>query len=353
MRDTLRIRYCVLILTMCACWTAHAQTEIRLWPGAAPGALGTDPDRDTPRMFAYLPDSAKRTGCAMVICPGGGYHNIEPFRDDANGAIWFSQHGIACFVLRYRIGTEGYRYPEITADARRAMRLVRSRAKEWSIDTARIGIYGVSAGGHLAAVTSNYFDSGNPGASDPIDRLGCRPRFSLLLMPVISMDARWTYQPGVPNFLGNNPSQSLIDSFSMEKHITSKTPPTFLAHDYDDGLVTYLNSIMYRDSCIAHGIGVKFLRVYNCGHGITTNGCPGWADTAMVWLKSIGMLNRTTSLSGRAPGACHGTSLHADGVESSSSVAYDIRGSRIPRAVFAGSMRRGVAVVRGRLVLYH
>jgi len=309
MHDKLLIRHSALILTMCACWAAHAQTEIRLWPGTAPGALGTDPDKDTPRMYAFLPDSAKRTGCAMVICPGGGYHNIEPFRDGANGAIWFSQQGIACFVLRYRIGTEGYRYPEITADARRAMRVVRSRAKEWGIDTARIGIYGASAGGHLAAVASNYYDTGNPNAADPIERMSCRPVFSLLLMPVISMDARWTYQPGVPNFLGSNPSQALIDSFSMEKHITAKTPPTFLAHDYDDGLVTYLNSIMYRDSCIAHGIGVKFLRVYNCGHGITTNGCPGWADTALLWLNA----NRFNVVDKTPPGAPTGLSAQALG----------------------------------------
>lgn len=276
----------------------------------------------------------------MIICPGGGYHSIEPFRDGSNGAIWFAEKGITCFVLRYRIGTDGYRYPQITADVKRAMRLVRSRAREWGIDTSRIGIAGFSAGGHLAAVASNYFDSGNSAAVNSIERMSSRPAFSMLLMPVITMDARWTYQPGVPNFLGSNPSKSIIDSFSMEKHISARTPVTFLAHDYDDGLVSYLNSMMYRDSCLAHGIPVKFNRVYGCGHGITTTGCPGWADTAMIWLNAIGML--TTSTSARrlsdAP-QNNGYALVIDGSDRASA-RYDVHGRR------TGSSARNHAAVR-------
>src|SRR5580698_7046227 len=147
---------------------AEMQTPVPLWPNGAPGALGTSTN-DIPTLTAYLPDATNATGAAMVICPGGGYVHLAPHEGN-DYALWMNQHGVTCFVLKYRLGGDGYRHPVMLNDAARAVRWVRANAAEFKVDKHRVGIMGSSAGGHLASTLMTHFDSGVPEATDTVER---------------------------------------------------------------------------------------------------------------------------------------------------------------------------------------
>src|SRR5690242_13036276 len=121
---------------------AEMQNPIPLWPDGAPGALGTTTN-DVPTLTPYLPDPTNATGAAVVICPGGGYSHLAAHEGN-DYALWLNQHGVICFVLKYRLGSHGYHHPAMLQDAARAVRLVRARAADWKIDPKRVGIMGSS-----------------------------------------------------------------------------------------------------------------------------------------------------------------------------------------------------------------
>src|SRR5580693_9034431 len=164
---------------------AEMQTPVPLWPDGAPGALGTS-SNDIPTLTAYLPDATNATGAAMVICPGGGYAHLAPHEGN-DYALWLNQHGVTCFVLKYRLGSNGYHYPAEFLDGERAMRWVRAHADEYKIDPKRIGIMGSSAGGHMASMLLTHFDSGDKNSADVIERQSSRPALGILCYPVITM----------------------------------------------------------------------------------------------------------------------------------------------------------------------
>src|SRR5262249_47826211 len=149
-----------------------------------PGALGQT-EKDKPSATVYLPPKEKATGCAVVVCPGGGYGGLAVDHEGRQVAEWLNGQGVTAFVLRYRL--KPYRHPVPLQDAQRAIRTVRAQAKEWQVDPQRIGIWGFSAGGHLASTAGTHFDEGKPDASDAIDRVSCRPDFLILCYPVITL----------------------------------------------------------------------------------------------------------------------------------------------------------------------
>lgn len=183
---------------------AFQQTQqIRLWPNGAPGSRGTPapdvfspagaqlPQRydvvNDPSVFVFLPPKEIATGAAVVVLPGGGHRWLNMKVDGWPVAAWLNNNGIAAFVVTYRLAkAKGSHYTiegDELSDAMRAMRLVRSRAKEWDIDPHRIGLMGLSAGGEVAALVETRFDAGNPIAADPIDRVDSRPGFSVIVYP--------------------------------------------------------------------------------------------------------------------------------------------------------------------------
>src|SRR5438128_9396938 len=134
----------------CFCFAqAQPSNSFPLWPDGEPGALGKA-DKDIPTLTAYLPETANATGAAVVICPGGAYSGLAPHEGE-HYARFLNELGIAGFVLKYRLGSAGYRHPVMLQDAARAVRLVRASAGDWKLDSKRIGIMGSSAGGHLAS----------------------------------------------------------------------------------------------------------------------------------------------------------------------------------------------------------
>ncbi|MEJ7607295.1 MAG: alpha/beta hydrolase [Bryobacteraceae bacterium] len=150
------------------CCAMGVVTAERLWTGEAPGAVGTE-DRDVPTLTAYLADPAKANGTSVVVCPGGGYGALAMDHEGKQIAEWLNQLGVSAFVLKYRLGPR-YHYPSPMLDAQRAIRTVRSKAAEYKVDPGRIGIWGFSAGGHLASTTGTHFDKGRPDAVDAVDR---------------------------------------------------------------------------------------------------------------------------------------------------------------------------------------
>src|SRR5205823_1152957 len=131
---------------------------IALWPDGAPGAVGKEP-ADIPELTVYLPSADKATGAAIVICPGGGYGNLAMNHEGHDVARWLNSIGVAGVILKYRHAPR-YRHPAPLQDAQRAIRFVRSKAKDWGVDPNRVGILGFSAGGHLASTAATHFDAG-------------------------------------------------------------------------------------------------------------------------------------------------------------------------------------------------
>jgi endo-1,4-beta-xylanase len=131
----------------------------------------------------------------MVVAPGGGHTHLVIEKEGWEIADWLNQRGIAAFVLKYRLAKapgSTYTLPkEVYADAARSMRLVRSRAKQWDVDPARVGFIGFSAGGEVAGMIETKFDAGKPDAADPIERVSSRPDFNVLIYPF--------YRPGAQN----------------------------------------------------------------------------------------------------------------------------------------------------------
>ncbi len=211
--------------------SVNQQKPIPLWPQGAPGALGRE-EKDIPAITPYLPDGTKANGTAIVICPGGGYVRLAD-HEGRDYALFLNAHGITAFVLKYRLGADGYRHPSMLEDAARAVRMIREMSSQWGIDPKRTGIMGSSAGGHLASTLMTHFDEGKPDAQDPIERQSSRPDFGVLCYPVISMGAMG-HAGSRKNLLGENPSPDLIASLSNERQVTQKTPPCFLWHTWED-----------------------------------------------------------------------------------------------------------------------
>jgi acetyl esterase/lipase len=150
------VHIAALLLLGCVTFmNAQTSNSIPLWSEGAPGALGKE-DKDIPTITPYLADPAAASGAAIVIFPGGGYGGLAP-HEGKGYADWLTTNGFSCFVVKYRLGSQGYRHPAMLNDAARAVRLVRSRAKEWNIDPKRIGVIGSSAGGHLVSHPGHSF----------------------------------------------------------------------------------------------------------------------------------------------------------------------------------------------------
>lgn len=266
---------------------AETPTALRLWPQAAPGALGNE-DKDIPTITPYLPEEGKGTGAAIVILPGGGYGGLAPYEGEGY-AVWLKEHGIAGLVVKYRLGSHGYRHPIMLQDAGRAVRFARSKAAEWKLDPKRIGIMGSSAGGHLASTVVTHFDDGKPDAADPVDRFSSRPDLGILCYPVITMGDD-THKGSRANLLGDKPSQELIDYLSNEKQVKTNTPPCFVWHTWEDSAVKVENSLEFAAALRRQGVPFD-LHIYQKGaHGMGLGQNHPWPQDLLFWLKVQGFV---------------------------------------------------------------
>ena len=168
----------------------------------------------------------------MVVCPGGGYGHLAIDHEGEQIARWLNSFGVAAFMLKYRIAPR-YHHPAPLQDAQQAIRMVRSRAQEWLIRPDRVGIWGFSAGGHLASTAGTHFDAGT------------RPDFMILAYAVISFTTPYAHKGSRNNLIGENPDPKLVESLSNELQVTAQTPPTFLFHTTTDQTVPVENSVLF------------------------------------------------------------------------------------------------------------
>ncbi len=268
--------------------STSAQQEILLWPNGAPGSEGKD-SADVikvnannervvtgvhhPSVTVYLPLPNRANGAAIIIAPGGGHYQLSFDSEGTNVARWLSDHGIAAFVLKYRLARE----PNSTytvdgdemADMQRSIKLVRSRAKEWKIDTARIGVLGFSAGGELAGLAAMRFDSVPAKSIDLIDLQYAKPAFQALIYP------------------GN----------SKRFEVSKISPPLFIVCGYKDRIDISKGMaelyLKYREANIP-----AQLHIYAAsGHGFgyrenATKAEKGWLDRLLDWMKDLNFINK-------------------------------------------------------------
>jgi acetyl esterase/lipase len=286
-----------------------SRDHISLWPqGLAPGdkvlpspqriversTAPALPDRyidhvSQPYLAVYRP--ARPNGNALLVIPGGGYQRVVLDKEGTDLVPAFVEHGgTTLFVLRYRLPGEGRADREAAlADAQRALRLIRHRAVEWSIDPYRIGTMGFSAGGHLAARLGTGFNRGVYPATDAIDAESARPDFQLLVYPVIDMRGADTHAGSRDRLLGIAPGPDLLQRYSMQTQVNADTPPTFLLHAGDDEVVPVSNSLLFYQALRAAGVPSEMHLFPHGGHGFGTRATNGlttaaWPQLALDWI---------------------------------------------------------------------
>jgi acetyl esterase/lipase len=281
------------------CYDASDPSEIRLWPGAAPGAIGDDPCRDIPYIRVFpSPAGVSKSGQGLIVIPGGGYDRLSDAREQTPVANYFSQQlGVTTFVLYYRlVQPDGsYRYPVPMWDGQRALKLVRTRARDFGIAPERVGLFGFSAGGHLATtLTLHSATDFNLPVHDRIDAADGRPNLLGLGYPVISMDPAQFAATSSHNHLlygYTGPAlDHLQDYLSGQDHITPHTSPIFLFESLDDQRISPQNSVIFVDALKRAGIPVEpHLFAHGVHGGGLAQGIPeeeAWPTFFAAWLKN-------------------------------------------------------------------
>lgn len=258
----------------------------RLWPDDAPEVAGSTLI-DLPLLTPFLP-SGDGPFAAIIVCPGGGYQ-MRADHEGAPIAEWLVSLGIAAFVVDYRVAP--HRHPVPLHDAQRAIRTVRTRATEWSIDPARIGILGFSAGGHLAATAGTQWDPGDPTATDPVRQASSRPDVMVLCYPVISFMLA-CHRGSLINLLGEEVTLEQRRALSAELQVTRETPPAFIWHTADDAAVDVDNALVMASALRQHGVdfGLHVFPQGAHGLGLAPNDpeVAVWTDLCATFLRRYG-----------------------------------------------------------------
>ena len=262
------------------------EERVPLWPGHPPGWRGaaivrevddqsSDPARPDrwitgiaePYLVVRRPE--RPNGAAALIVPGGSYTFLSFDNEGTSQAAWLNARGVTAFILMYRLPGEGWDRRALVPlqDAQRAIRLIRSRAADFSVDPERIAVLGFSAGGHLAGSLATRHGEPVYAPVDAIDRASARPDLAGLVYPVISFSAPFTHGNSRDNLLGANAPAALRQSASVENRVTAATPPTFIVHTADDGLVPVGNSLAFYSALIAAGRPAELHLFDEGGHG--------------------------------------------------------------------------------------
>jgi acetyl esterase/lipase len=267
--------------------------SIPLWANGAPGSEARKDEKErsdwrqepdivfavtynihNPSITPFLPSKDQATGAAIVVAPGGGHMFLTMDREGYDVGKWLADHGIAAFVLKYRLardkaGNSPYKVEtNALADAQRSIRLVRSRAGEWGVNPARIGFLGFSAGGELAVLLSTHSDPGQPGSDDAVEQQSSRPDFTVLGYPGISPD---------------------------KVTITKDLPPVFMFSAYDDARTSITNASLFLKYRAA-GVPAEIHIYSEGGHGFGIRNRPlaasSWPDRLVAWMTDQGFLQK-------------------------------------------------------------
>jgi acetyl esterase/lipase len=284
-----------------------AQHVVPLYPGEVPNSKPCD-ERDhefmdtswnkngllivdhitKPTLTIYEPAKAKRSGSAVIICPGGGYGVLAAGHEGADVARALNEAGVTAFVLRYRLPKDACMTDKAFVplmDAQQAIWFVRGHAKQYGVNTDKIGIMGFSAGGHLASTAGTHFIS----VRKDLARDNLRPDFMILIYPVISFNDSIGHIGSRDNLLGKNPDSTLVQLFSNELQVTSQTPPTFLVHASDDNGVLPENSIRFYRALLRKNVPAELHLYEHGGHGFGLHNPStkeDWMKACIEWMRS-------------------------------------------------------------------
>ncbi|WP_304236861.1 alpha/beta hydrolase [Jiulongibacter sediminis] len=306
-----------LLFLILICNISIAQQVIPLYEGLPPNSLETTDEESTgaenpgwfttvltPTLTLYLPEQSKKTGTAVIVCPGGGYTGLAMQHEGHDIAKKLQENGIAGIVLKYRLPNPKYvENKEVVPlqDAQRAIQLVREKAGEWGIDPTKLGIMGSSAGGHLVSTVGTHFDKAQ--ISNPLNT-SLRPDFLILNYPVISFKPGITHNGSRYNLVGELSLSDYADKFghdskffpvplnkveeySNELRVTIDTPPTFIMHAVDDKVVPVENSLFFISSLLQHGVEVESFFYEKGGHGFGMTNPEAkvqWIDACLSWI---------------------------------------------------------------------
>lgn len=296
----------ILVASLLFSLIVSAQDVILLWPkGKMPNSKGIklkhieERERITqvsePKMLAFFPPKEEQNGSSILIMPSGGYHHLTYNLGGIQLAKWFNTQGMTAFVLIYRLPTS----PDLIIsengpiqDSQRAMKLIRKNSENWNLDKNKIGVFGASAGGHLASTIGTH-PTDISKINDDTDTFSFFPNYMILVSPVISF-GEYTHQGSLENFLGNHATPEKIKEFSNEFHVTENTPPTILFHAQNDPSVSPMNSILFYEEMMKHNVegslhifpkGKHNIGIYN-ESSLTDE----WKIICKKWLKEIDMI---------------------------------------------------------------
>lgn len=302
-------KYLSLAVVLATSINIHAQTVIPLYKGKVPNSIKHSEQEvknvndagqiryskvTQPTLEIHLPEAGKANGTAIVIIPGGGYGIVSYTNEGTDIAREFNKMGIAAFILKYRLPSDKIMADKTIGplqDAQQAIKTVRMRAKEWGVDTAKVGIIGFSAGGHLASTAGTHFTK---SVIDNKEKINLRPDFMILMYPVISLTEELMHKGSRDNLIGSNPSIQLTSLYSNNTQVTEKTPPTILIHAGDDKTVKVENSLRFYESLLKCGVPAEMHIYPKGGHGFGVNNrtTPDkWTERVENWLKSGNFLH--------------------------------------------------------------
>jgi acetyl esterase/lipase len=216
-------------------------------------------------MYIY-PATGAGIHSAVIVMPGGGYTHLAIEKEGGAEARWLNEHGVTAFVLEYRLGPR-YHFPSPMLDGARAMRYVRSHAAELDVAKDSIGLWGFSAGAHLAGYLAAVHDGGAAGASDPIERVSDRPDFAIVSYGRFSMDKAIPRKTNLEGLLGDHPTQAMLDAVSVVKLVTKDTPPCFIFSTSADQIVNSMNATALYDALKRAGVPAELHIFERGGHG--------------------------------------------------------------------------------------
>lgn len=232
---------------------------------------------ENPKVTVFLPPKNTGNGRAIVACPGGGYSYLAKNHEGFYWSPFFNNLGYVYAVVEYNFPNGDPIVP--VKEVEDAFRILTDSASVWQISPTNIGIMGFSAGGHLASAIATH----------PSETMN--PAFQILFYPVISLDEKVTHAGTRKGFLGENPSEELVEEWSSDKKVTDKTSPVFLALSSDDKGVSPINSILYYNALVENDVPVAMFIYPEGGHGWGYNTNFKYRDQMLqeltVWLKNL------------------------------------------------------------------
>lgn len=296
-------RYCLLILLLFLSLYGYASIPpvdtIALWKGENI-RFGKEVS-----LYAYKPEQPN--GISIIVCPGGSYYWHDKENEGELVAEWLRSKGITAFVLTYRVAGaaeiafhtrlifRGKRHPDMITDAQRALQYVQEHAREYQLDSTRIGMMGFSAGGHLVMSAACFSSTNFLQLSGIETNVNLRPAFVAAVYPVVTMHPPYVHKRSRRGLLGDSwvGRKSMRDSLSLERHIPDNCPPVFLINCVDDPIVQYQNSVLLDSALTQKGVPHEYLQYQEGKHGFGASDyygsqeCREWRNEFLRWLEAI------------------------------------------------------------------